>query len=100
MRVIFDAICFLLALYMTAKMIGRYHEDANAIEIAYKKYSRTREDKYPSFSVCLEGDGLYRFNDTYIFSAYGIHITDFKICLLYTSPSPRDVEESRMPSSA
>ena len=30
---------------------------------------------------------------------------DFKkkysyICLLYTSPSPRDVEESRMPSSA
>ena len=23
-----------------------------------------------------------------------------KVCLLYTSPSPRDVEESRMPSSA
>ena len=26
--------------------------------------------------------------------------TDTYICLLYTSPSPRDVEESRMPSSA
>ena len=25
---------------------------------------------------------------------------DSNICLLYTSPSPRDVEESRMPSSA
>ena len=25
---------------------------------------------------------------------------DYNICLLYTSPSPRDVEESRMPSSA
>ena len=24
----------------------------------------------------------------------------FTLCLLYTSPSPRDVEESRMPSSA
>ena len=24
----------------------------------------------------------------------------YYICLLYTSPSPRDVEESRMPSSA
>ena len=24
----------------------------------------------------------------------------FNVCLLYTSPSPRDVEESRMPSSA
>ena len=29
----------------------------------------------------------------------GAGMTD-KICLLYTSPSPRDVEESRMPSSA
>ena len=25
---------------------------------------------------------------------------DSNVCLLYTSPSPRDVEESRMPSSA
>ena len=25
---------------------------------------------------------------------------NIRICLLYTSPSPRDVEESRMPSSA
>ena len=24
----------------------------------------------------------------------------YSLCLLYTSPSPRDVEESRMPSSA
>ena len=27
-------------------------------------------------------------------------ITKYMNCLLYTSPSPRDVEESRMPSSA
>ena len=27
-------------------------------------------------------------------------VDTFKGCLLYTSPSPRDVEESRMPSSA
>ena len=31
------------------------------------------------------------------FSGARLNITD---CLLYTSPSPRDVEESRMPSSA
>ena len=33
----------------------------------------------------------------------GLDVTDpknTKVCLLYTSPSPRDVEESRMPSSA
>ena len=29
-----------------------------------------------------------------------LHIYHAWICLLYTSPSPRDVEESRMPSSA
>ena len=29
-----------------------------------------------------------------------ILITDNKICLLYTSPSPRDRTRSRMPSSA
>ena len=29
-----------------------------------------------------------------------IRTTDFRICLLYTSPSPRDRQKSRMPSSA
>ena len=29
-----------------------------------------------------------------------VQIGDENACLLYTSPSPRDVEESRMPSSA
>ena len=29
-----------------------------------------------------------------------IFLESFYACLLYTSPSPRDVEESRMPSSA
>ena len=29
-----------------------------------------------------------------------VDIEDVEGCLLYTSPSPRDVEESRMPSSA
>ena len=27
-------------------------------------------------------------------------LKNYGLCLLYTSPSPRDVEESRMPSSA
>ena len=29
-----------------------------------------------------------------------IYVLDFKGCLLYTSPSPRDRQKSRMPSSA
>ena len=32
--------------------------------------------------------------------AEGVTMAPGDVCLLYTSPSPRDVEESRMPSSA
>ena len=34
-----------------------------------------------------------------IAAAHG-YVLGLSVCLLYTSPSPRDVEESRMPSSA
>ena len=33
-------------------------------------------------------------------SRYNYQDKPYRTCLLYTSPSPRDVEESRMPSSA
>ena len=80
-KVVFDVICFLLALSMAIDLIGRYNEDENATSTAYKKYGKTLDDKYPSFSVCLEGDGLYRFNDTSIFWAYGVHRTDYEMML-------------------
>ena len=36
-----------------------------------------------------------------LMNSFADHVTTpLKACLLYTSPSPRDVEESRMPSSA
>ena len=45
-------------------------------------------------TVGMEGTSLrYRGYDA-------IELTKSHTCLLYTSPSPRDVEESRMPSSA
>ena len=55
---------------------------------------------------CGEGRHIFgilnEFEDVY---CYGIDqdipsLDKCKDCLLYTSPSPRDVEESRMPSSA
>ena len=44
----------------------------------------------------------YDFRDTGTFISYSESTITLKssTCLLYTSPSPRDVEESRMPSSA
>ena len=38
--------------------------------------------------------------DTFVKHVQSYRITRVVDCLLYTSPSPRDVEESRMPSSA
>ena len=35
-----------------------------------------------------------------LLGAIGVIVTLIYFCLLYTSPSPRDVEESRIPSSA
>ena len=46
---------------------------------------------FPMFRANALYEGLYLL---------GTSIARPLICLLYTSPSPRDVEESRMPSSA
>ena len=81
-RVIFDVICFLLALYMTLKMIGRFREDRNATSIAYQQYDNTLDGQYPSFSVCFRGNGLYKFDASTIFKAYGLHSSDYENLLL------------------
>ena len=48
---------------------------------------QTSTGNYNHVAICLDG---------MIYHASG----QAGVCLLYTSPSPRDVEESRMPSSA
>ena len=57
-----------------------------------------------AISKVLEENGLNVRSTDLIDRGYGDYGIDFlmetKACLLYTSPSPRDVEESRMPSSA
>ena len=52
-----------------------------------------------TFKIIINNsDGLG--NDTEVFEPKGQENILVIGCLLYTSPSPRDVEESRMPSSA
>ena len=57
------------------------------------------DDYQDAFRQIVE---LEKYNDQYEFKIFNIPFKDEKeaACLLYTSPSPRDVEESRMPSSA
>ena len=51
---------------------------------------------YENLAYLFKHDSIMGILDADI----SIHNDTFKICLLYTSPSPRDLSTSRMPSSA
>ncbi|VTU50631.1 hypothetical protein AMBR_NBBOBCOC_02840 [Lacticaseibacillus rhamnosus] len=51
-------------------------------------------------STNIVADHLDLIGDYAFDGAKNVEIHHSTLCLLYTSPSPRDVEESRMPSSA
>ena len=75
--VIFDVVCFSMALYMTVILIGRYDEDKSSTSIAYKKFAETDQDQYPTFSICLEGESLYQYNGSAVYEAYGISSANY-----------------------
>ena len=58
-------------------------------QLGNKKIER-HENTWTAHNSVIIGDVTLKENSSIWFGA----------CLLYTSPSPRDVEESRMPSSA
>ena len=58
-----------------------------------------KEIQLPTQDVCFQMDSVTL--EKLVKAAAVYQLPDLSaICLLYTSPSPRDVEESRMPSSA
>ena len=50
-------------------------------------------------SLNVPGTGL-AMTDVTVSELETVSLADYQICLLYTSPSPRDRTRSRMPSSA
>ena len=63
---------------MTVILVGRYRKNKNATSIAYKTYAQTIEDIYPTFTLCLKGDGLYHYNGSAIFQAYGLNPRNYE----------------------
>ena len=65
--------------------------------------SALRSGSYTKAACRAVRDALWR-NSINLVEVFGADKSSMQImaeiCLLYTSPSPRDVEESRMPSSA
>ena len=73
------------------------------VELTYRIIDQTNGEVIEQVEEPLgyvQGDNTLLFNQV-TKELEGKSVGDeVKICLLYTSPSPRDVEESRMPSSA
>ena len=83
--------------------LGKIYTKQNANECEIKISSKVKPLKESSYKASKRKNFK-----TYVFKAFRSlcpvtnqpDIADIYFCLLYTSPSPRDVEESRMPSSA
>ena len=70
--------------------IGETYKHEGLWEQAYKSFQKANELEKEQYEFCL----------AMAEAALEIGETEVSICLLYTSPSPRDRTRSRMPSSA
>ena len=61
---------------------------------------KTLQEAYDDMSSVLHDLVEDNIKFKAFFSGKGFHVIVFGDCLLYTSPSPRDLSTSRMPSSA
>ena len=82
--------------------LGRIYNQTGQYERALKDHQRSL-----AYKRKLRNNELSRVNSLNNIGLVKLKMLDYKgaieyyrNCLLYTSPSPRDVEESRMPSSA
>ena len=70
-----------------AGLVIGYSVLPNAVDSASKAIAAGNWDHQQFLSMDADGKAT-------------VHVTKCEICLLYTSPSPRDISGSRMPSSA
>ena len=62
-------------------------------------YTLEDVDELEEFTLDLMGGGVGHFRGIEVRCSHQLGLRKW-ICLLYTSPSPRDLSTSRMPSSA
>ena len=83
---------------LRGEMTGRSDDTEDSIKVrfeVYKKDTQPLVDFYNKKNLVNVIDAVGEVED--IYNSISRH---FKYCLLYTSPSPRDRQKSRMPSSA
>ena len=75
-----------------------FRERINAAINKYNEAIAALEANKPEINPASFGDGFVVHGETIAASVEAVH--ERTLCLLYTSPSPRDRQKSRMPSSA
>ena len=80
-------------------------DDRQAVSMLRREYGKKRNEQKSLFAGLVMGSefdaqSLYRAGQSKTSPDPRWKGYSGNFCLLYTSPSPRDVEESRMPSSA
>ena len=62
---------------MTIILVDRFMDNKDSTSIKYKLYNKGPDDKYPTFSICLEGHSFLWYNDHRIFNEYGLSTNSY-----------------------
>ena len=83
--------------YTALNYCSPFHYDSKV-----KEFSNFLNDliNYNSASALLASNSIRKLSQTYFAQNISARYGRTQVCLLYTSPSPRDRQKSRMPSSA
>ena len=57
---------------MAINQISRFIENRDASTIIYKRFNRSPDDRYPTFSLCFQGSDISWYQDELIFKEFGI----------------------------
>ena len=79
-----------LHIFIAGRTLSRVQERAREIEQAGGKAT----------AVCADSSDEEQVIELFKKAGSDISLAVYNVCLLYTSPSPRDLSTSRMPSSA
>ena len=70
-----------MALYWIMLFTSQWWENRDAIFISMKTFNDEAIDKYPTFSLCFQGDKFHWFRDNNIFHSYGLNATQYELML-------------------
>ena len=83
----FNGLPEIYLLDMVSKETNKIQFSDNAYDVSINNSHSNNESLFYNYSSLLNPESIFKFDIN-------------KFCLLYTSPSPRDLSTSRMPSSA